>query len=341
MKFTNHLIVFVALLIFHIDILAQTNIRVILKTDKEIEKVDALDLSQKEIYSYPYSDTTTFQFKKTNIDCYNIRYHKNGKIYREQIWLDPGDVTIKAHITGNQLIIDSVFNSPIYYKIKQFYTELSNLSKSGDSLKINTFLLKAFEDNISNPFSYMIGQNFVNRNQNSKLDLFTFRDLLNRQGDGFKWFLLYPVVVDRVRNLLSTDKLKLTDFTLLSKENKITKFDLTGADYYVLDFWFLGCAPCIREHREIKLNLQNLIKQNIQIIGVSIDSPKKYQLWEKYLKKNNYTWLNYIQDQNNKFTDQLGVHAYPAYVILNKEGEIIESYSSFSQILKKYGRQQL
>lgn len=53
----------VLLLNFHSK--AQTNIQIILKTDKQIDSVDAFDLSQKENYSFPYKDTLTFNFNKT------------------------------------------------------------------------------------------------------------------------------------------------------------------------------------------------------------------------------------------------------------------------------------
>src|SRR5882672_1568870 len=78
----------IALLAFHFQVAAQTNIQLILKTDRQIDKADAFDLSQKETYSFPYKDTLTLHFQKTNIDCYYIRYHEKGKIYQQQILLD-------------------------------------------------------------------------------------------------------------------------------------------------------------------------------------------------------------------------------------------------------------
>lgn len=256
-------------------------------------------------------------------------------MYRKQIWLNNGDLVIKAHITNNDLVIDTVMNSPIYYKAIFFYSSYSNILKTNDSIKINSFLLKSYKENIDNIFSYSIGQNYLLRNQNSKLDLYNFKSLLDRQGDGFKWFLLYPIVVDRVNNILSIDKLRISDFTFFDKQNKKSKLNLTGSDYYILDFWFLGCAPCRQEHKEIKLSLNKLKEKNIQVISISTDSPDKYKSWRTYLTKNKYTWRNYMED-NKSLSKYLSIGSCPKYVIVKKNGEIIESYDSFPDISKKY-----
>lgn len=327
----------VALLAIHFEVAAQTNIQLVLATDKQIDKVDVFDLSQKEIYSFPYKDTLSFHFKKTNIDCYNIRYHEKGKMYRQQIWLDSGNIIIKSHIDDDKMVIDTVINSPMYYKSKEFNSSYSSILKTNDTTKINTFLLNAYEENLKNSFSYAIGQNFLLQNQNSKLNLINLKALFNRQGDEFKWFILYPTVVDRVNNILSADKLKITDFTFFNKQNQQSKLNLAGADYYILDFWFLACAPCIQDHKDIKPHLEKLEKKNVQIIGISIDHTDKFNDWRTYLNKNCYSWQNYMQDSGNSVTAHLAIAAYPTYVILNKEGEIIGSYNSFSDISRGYG----
>lgn len=323
-------------LTFHFQVAGQTNIQLIFKTDKPIDKVDVFDLSQKEIYSSPYNDTLFFHFKKTNIDCYNIRYHENGKMYRQQIWLDSGNIIIKSHIDHDDLIIDTVINSPIYYKSKGFYKSYASILKTNDTTNINTFLLKNFEENLKNPFSYAIGQNYLLRNQNSKLNLINLESLLKRQGDDFKWFLLYPLVVDRINNILTANKVKIADFTFNDRNNKVVNLELTKADYYILDFWFLGCAPCIREHKEIKPMLKKIKEKNIEVIGISTDNIEKFKSWQGYLKKNQYTWKNYMQGNGSSLTDYLAIYSYPTYIIIDKTGEIISSYNLFSDIIKRF-----
>src|SRR5436190_9431254 len=125
----------IAFLFVSFKVHGQTNIEFILSnsTQHQIDTVDAFDLSQKEFYRYGYRDTIHMHFTKTNIDCYNIRYHENGKMFRAQIWLDTGNIRVEAHIGSGDLIIDTVRNSPAYYKVKAFNTRYSELYKTKDS----------------------------------------------------------------------------------------------------------------------------------------------------------------------------------------------------------------
>ncbi|HVG15480.1 MAG TPA: hypothetical protein VM935_10985 [Chitinophagaceae bacterium] len=108
------LVIIASLFSFAFQASSQTTIQLVLTSagGHKPDKVDVFDLSQKEIYDRPYRDTLVFNFKKSNIDCYNIRYHENGKVFRQQIWLDSGKVKVEAHITGHDLVIDTVANSP-------------------------------------------------------------------------------------------------------------------------------------------------------------------------------------------------------------------------------------
>lgn len=327
----------IALLVFNLHLIGQTTIKLIMNTDKKIDKIDVFDLSQQEIYSSNYKDTVSFQFKKNIINCYNIRYHEKGKLYRQQIWLDTGNIQINTHIDAEKLIIDTVINAPIYYKAIDFYKSYADILKTNDTANINRFLMTAYEENLNNLFSYSIGQSFVLRNQNSKSSLINFKSLFERQGDRFSWFLLYPMVVERTNSILSTNTIKITDFSFFDIKNQKAKIDLSGADYYLLDFWFLACVPCIQDHKEMKIALQKFQQKNIQIIGISIDHQDKYRDWKNYLIKNNYSWPNYLQDAKNSVTNQLSIATYPTYVILNKEGQIMGSYNSFAEVNMRLG----
>jgi peroxiredoxin len=315
----------------------QTTIQIIIKNagQHKIDKVDAFDLSQKEQYDYRYKDTLVFHFRKTNIDCYNIRYHENRKMFREQIWLDTGNIKIEAHIDSSNLIIDTVINSPAYYKVRYFAKRYSEFSRSNDTNAMNSYLLNTYKENIDNPFSLLVGDNYIRLNQNSKPNLITFKKLTEKQGGKFSWFLLYPSVTERLNKILSVDKINFNEFSFINTEKKKGKILLKGADYYILDFWFLACPPCVRQHKDINANLEKLKQKNIEMIGISID--QNFKKWKNYLAKNRYNWQNYLEDKGNAITKQLSIKGFPAYIIVNSSGEIINTYNSFADILKKFG----
>ncbi|HVF96859.1 MAG TPA: TlpA disulfide reductase family protein [Flavisolibacter sp.] len=304
----------------------------------KLEKVDVFDLSQREIYDRPYRDTLVFHFQKTNIDCYNIRYHASGKMFRQQIWLDTGNVKIEGYIKDKELVIDTVVNSPFYYKVAAFNKQYSSIAKTHDTTAINDFLLAAFQENIGNPFSFSVGFYYVVTNQNQKLNLIKLKSIADGQGDKFNWFLLYPTVIGRINKILTVDRINVSNYSFLNLTNQKVQLPLKSADYFVLDFWFLACLPCVEQHAEIKKKLGQLRAKKVEVIGISTDSdPKK---WRAYLAKHGYTWQNYLQDRTQTITKDLSISSFPSYVILNKAGEIVDTYNSFADVLKKFGATQ-
>ncbi len=314
---------------------AQTTIRVVFKNPHaaKISQVDIFDLSQKEFHTAAYQDTVTLHFTKTNIDCYNIRYHENGKKYYSQVWLEPGNVTILAHIDSARLVIDSVINAPFYYKVREFNREYQALFSRKDTAAVNQFLLDAYQENMANPFSIHAAYYYVMLNQNSRPALMKLKTLSAKQGDNFSWFLIYPSVFERLEKILSVSQLNLAEYTLINTKNKKTTLLPGAATYYVLDFWFLACPPCLQQHVEIKKNMQLLQQKGIEVISISTDTD--FKKWEKYLDKHDYEWANYLQYKSPTLTGLLGISAFPTYIIMDNKGNIIDSYNSFAGVLSQ------
>ncbi len=134
--------------------------------------------------------------------------------------------------------------------------------------------------------------------------------------------------------ILEIDKINLSDFTFIDIKDKNVKLQLQGSDYYVLDFWFLACPPCIRDHKDIKSDHEKLKQKSVEIISISTD--ENVLQWKNYLSNHNYYWENYLQLNNNTITNKLGIYIFPAYIILNSQGDIIDTYSSFADVKKRF-----
>lgn len=314
--------------------MAQTNIQLILKANNKIDKLEANDFSSKQVFTVEYKDTINFNFNKSNIDLYNIGCYINDKKIWAQIWLDTGNIKVEAHTDSAKFIIDTIINSPIYYYLKGFSKEYSSLLKTKDTTQINQFLLSKLQENIKNPFSLWVGMLYLNLNQNNKNNVYPLKKIIAKQGEKFSNFLLYPDIIKRINNILSVDSINIPDFKFINRDNKTTTLILKNANYYILDFWYLGCAPCRREHKIIKQKLQYLRQNKIEIIGISTD--RYSSEWKNYLSKNYYDWPNYLQAANKKITGSLSINSFPYYVVINSKGVIIGRYNLFSDILKKF-----
>ncbi|MCU0451400.1 MAG: TlpA family protein disulfide reductase [Bernardetiaceae bacterium] len=316
------------------QLFAQTTIELIVQPGAHpVGKVDAFDLSQQVVHSVDYRDTLRFEFAKTNVDCYNFRYHVNGEMLRQQIWLDSGHIQIRAHLTERELVIDTVLNSPMYYFVKKFQSESQQFAK--DTLMFNNYLLSTFIEQDRNPFSLAVAQSFVTYNQNNRVRLLGFKPFFDAQGDKFKWFLLYPGLAKQLEMAAAgPTSLNLAQYTFFDRKQQMVKLALTGAKYYVLDYWFLACAPCVADHREVKKNHELLTQNQVEVIGISTDydNPEK---WLAYLEKHQYNWPNYRQAKRSGLINQLGIGIYPTYLVLDGQGKLLGIYHAFSQVKER------
>lgn len=338
-KMCNHLKFFrfiAVLILLGFKVIGQTNIQLIVKNTggHTIDKISVFDMSGKEVYELKYKDTVNIHFSEMNIDCFNIHYFEKEKMFRQQVWLDTGNIKIESHIDFGKLIIDSVFNSPMFYSVRDFNKNYSSIYKQNDTALINEFLINAYKANIENPFSILIANLYIGLNQNSKVNLIKFKKTAEIQGDRFSWFAYYPVVYDRLNMILKVDKVSLNDFSFLNTANKKVELLLKGADYYVLDLWFLACPPCVAQHKEIKTYQRKLKQKRIELISISTDHD--INELKKYLLKHRYIWKNYLQEGENTITEQLGISLFPTYIILDGSGKIIETFNSFAAIIKKF-----
>jgi thioredoxin-related protein len=315
---------------------AQTTITLIVQPGAQtVTAVDAFDLSQKAIHSVAYRDTLRFEFAKTNIDGYNFRYHVNGKVLRQQIWLDSGHIQIRAHLTDRELVIDTVLNSPMYYTARFFFKNAQGLADDKDITMLNSYLTSMFFQHSNNPFSLVVAHFFVQQNTNNPAQLLAFKPSFDALGNKFDWFLLYPSLAKRFANLPEGQiKIDLTKYAFLDQAKQAVKLSLTGAKYYVLDYWFLACAPCVADHREIKKQQELLKQHEVEMIGVSIDytEPEK---WQAYLKKHQYDWPNYLQTKYEGLMNDLSFTSFPTYIVLNPQGEVLGIYHAFFQVKER------
>jgi Thioredoxin-like len=315
---------------------AQTSFEIVFDDSKsaaKIDKVEMFDESQKEYYIRPFKKSVKFLFKKKTIDSYWIVYLSGEKRIRQPLpmWLDNGDVKIIAHADSFKLIIDTVINSPFYYKSNRVFTEVKNLLKKKDTLSTNDLLISAYKENTQNPFSVAIADRYLYINQLNRQRLRYLKELMDANGDKLKWYLKYKPVNDKLNMLLAESFIHLNDFNFTDIRGKVSKANFETAENIVLDFWFLRCPGCIADHKIIHRNISLLKSKKVELIGISTD--EENEPWSDYLVKNNYDWQNLHIGKEHDMYSKLYLESFPYYVIISKSGEIKAIYQSIYQVL--------
>ena len=330
--FNKSLFLACMLFLFHCKIHAQTHLRLILKTTLPIDSALIVHFTDQESSWLAFKDTLDVEFKIAKTDFYHINYIQKEKIFNQKIYLNSGNTTIFMRIEGDKLLIDTVTGSPIFDTVVNWRKQYAAVAK--DSVALDAFLLKTYEDQIDNMFSFSIGSRYLNIHQNNKLKLYSLLPLIARQDDELKKQFGFAMLNDRLQGIIKNNNIILSDFELIDLKNKPVHSAVLNSDFVILDFWFVGCLPCMEDHKKIKKLLPFLQQKNTELISIANDD--SYQKWKDYLDKNNYSWRQYKKPGAvENIITQSGISTYPTYILLDKTGKILFSSYSFDEILKQ------
>jgi thiol-disulfide isomerase/thioredoxin len=118
----------------------------------------------------------------------------------------------------------------------------------------------------------------------------------------------------------------ITPFKVKSVQGKkITPEDWAGKTV-VLNFWFIGCAPCRQEMPELnKIVAKYANNPNVIFIGVALD-----QNWDikDFIKKTPFDYQ--LVGDGRELATSFGIKSYPTNVVINKEGKVHFHSSGYS-----------
>jgi peroxiredoxin len=190
--------------------------------------------------------------------------------------------------------------------------------------------LDGVKQNLDNPYSLEIARNFLMRNMSRKQELRKLQTLLELQGPALRDNLFNPY--KKIVNILTRNKIELAKFKFNTPEGKTEPLTLSKGKRYLIDMWFVGCAPCIEQHKEMTDMLATLKNNNVEVIGISVDQEQSQ--WKKFLEKKKYGWLNVREVDDTKLrlrTDML-IEIYPTYFLIDSEGTIVHRTNSFREM---------
>ena len=103
----------------------------------------------------------------------------------------------------------------------------------------------------------------------------------------------------------------------------------------VIVFWSSGCSHCESELPQFIPFYQELKKQNIEIIGLSLDS----EMNNYKAKANNYPWISAseLKGWNSSYVEKYNVHATPYYYVLDEYNKIIAKPDHFRDVISFLG----
>ena len=107
--------------------------------------------------------------------------------------------------------------------------------------------------------------------------------------------------------------------------------------FLLIDFWASWCAPCRKENPNVVRLYNDFNNKGFEIIGVSFDEDRSQ--WIKAIQDDNLTWshVSDLKGFNSVAAQLYAIHAIPATVLLDREGNIIARNLSVDALREKLG----
>lgn len=106
-------------------------------------------------------------------------------------------------------------------------------------------------------------------------------------------------------------------------ENEVSLESLKGKYLYV-DIWATWCGPCIQQIPAMKALEEHFKGQNIEFVSISVDKDADKNKWKKMINDKQMSGLQLFAGKNNSFSRDYQVSTIPKFLIIGKEGEIID-----------------
>ena len=123
------------------------------------------------------------------------------------------------------------------------------------------------------------------------------------------------------------------DFAVTDIDGKNLQLSNFRGKYVLLDFWYTGCGPCIKDTPRLKALSEKFDQDNFEIIGVSTDIRRDKV--KNYMQKSHIGWPQILDtiDNNNKVSKMYNIGGYPHYVLIDREGKVMMTNRSFRVML--------
>lgn len=164
----------------------------------------------------------------------------------------------------------------------------------------------------------------------SKLPKDTIQKIFNNYIPKIKESKYAKVVEVYLREKISKIGDKFHEFEGINQKGEKVKFSKIRGEYTLLDFTAAYCGPCIQAAEEL-VEINKKYSDSLNIVSFTQD-PKK-EVWLKSLERDKVTW-NSIWDGKGRFSEtsiKYGVQGVPTFVLINKEGIIIDKWSGYGK----------
>ena len=185
-------------------------------------------------------------------------------------------------------------------------------------------LLQDLEDKLTHPRSqsgvfFHLGREYLSRNDKDKATQY-FRKVVNLNA--------HPFYIDQaLSDLYEIESLNIGDMAPIFNAQTVFGDSLSLSDYrgkiVLLEFWATWCGPCLPEIPHLKSIQSEHSKNDLQIIGISLDNDAKKL--KDFLNENDIKWpqIQQPKEWDDGITNLYNVSGIPRTYIIGRDMKIV------------------
>ncbi|MFZ5999501.1 MAG: TlpA family protein disulfide reductase [Bacteroidota bacterium] len=301
-----------------------------------IDSIHFANITQDREYQFvPFRKEIYLDLKDSINDQYAISYYFGGDHRMLMLWLDGEKVRVKIKITADyKAKVDTVINSPMYYEYLAFTKKYKTLLATHPEEE-NDFLLAELRSATSKPYSIEIANALARRNMNRIDALKNLHTILRNQSPNIRNHGLNPLPTIEV--ILANEVIDFSKFRFYDRARVTSKIAPPSNGRLLLDFWFIGCGPCLVDHQKIIAKFEGFKRKKVEVIGISIDDDQDE--WEHFVEKKRYPWKNLreIDLPEDRMRAKFDIYTFPTYLLVDGEGRIEFRSDSLDEVMKVLG----
>jgi thiol-disulfide isomerase/thioredoxin len=97
----------------------------------------------------------------------------------------------------------------------------------------------------------------------------------------------------------------------------------SGGKVTILDFWATWCGPCRHALPGLKQLQATYGSDQVEVVSISEDEDEG--AWSSFVAQNGMNWTQKL-DSNHQIMRQYGASALPTYVLIGRDGAVIQQY---------------
>jgi peroxiredoxin len=129
------------------------------------------------------------------------------------------------------------------------------------------------------------------------------------------------IFADSLREPMVNQGDQAVNFRITANDGKEYSIKDFHGKVLVLNFWASWCKPCVDEMPSLNRFAQDLRKDGVVVLGISVDHDK--EKFEKFVKNANIQFPVYL-DEKADIPWSYGTTKYPETYIIDKSGKVVE-----------------